>query len=347
MVGAISTYSLSNDLRHAIMEMQARLNKSQREMSSGRVANLSEALGVDVSRDFAFGIRKDDLHAISQTNDVVASRLDATQASLDSIVQTAKDFRSALILAQKDGSAAALQSEATTALSTFIATLNTTAAGEYVFGGVNTDIAPIVDYFATPPAANKQALDTQFLATFGAPQSNPVVSSITASQMQSFLNGSFANLFATGNWTAGWSNASSQTIQSRISLSQTQVTSVTANDPALQKLAAAYTMVSDLGLDSLSTPAYETVVQNAIQYVDDAITGLIQLQASVGVMQKNVATANDQISSQDGLLQTYIGQLEDVDPAEAASKANDLMTQIETAYSLTSKISQLSLVKYL
>ncbi len=329
------------------MEMQARLNKSQREMSSGRVANLSETLGVDVSRDLAFGIRKDDLHAISQTNDVVASRLDATQASLDSIVQTAKDFRSALILAQKDGSAAALQSEATTSLSTFIATLNTTAAGEYVFGGVNTDIAPIVDYFATPPAANKQALDAQFLATFGMPQSNPVVSSITASQMQSFLNGSFANLFAPGNWTAGWSNASSQTIQSRISLSQTQVTSVTANDPALQKLAAAYTMVSDLGLGGLSTPAYETVVQNAIQYVDDAITGLIQVQASVGVMQKNVATANDQISSQDGLLQTYIGQLEDVDPAEAASKVNDLMTQIESAYSLTSKISQLSLVKYL
>jgi flagellar hook-associated protein 3 FlgL len=36
-----------------------------------------------------------------------------------------------------------------------------------------------------------------------------------------------------------------------------------------------------------------------------------------------------------------------IEPAEAALKINDLMTQIETAYALTAKISQLSLVKYL
>jgi flagellar hook-associated protein 3 FlgL len=347
MLNAISTYSLTNDLRQSISETQLQLVKSQRELSSGRVANLSEALGGGVARDFSLGIRREELQAISQTNTIVASRLEATQATLTGIVQNAEDLRSALISSQNIGNALVSQNQATMTFSTFISTLNTNASGEYIFGGINIDNAPIVDYFAAPPSANKLGVDAQFLSAFGVPQSSPGVSAITAPQMQSFLSGPFANLFSSANWNADWSNASNQAIQSRISLSQTTLTSVTANDPALQKLTMAYTMVSDLGLGNLSVPAYQTVVQTATQLIDEALAGLNQTQAGVGMMQQSVMTANNQIASQQGLLEIYVGDLENIEPAEAALKINDLMTQIETAYALTAKISQLSLVKYL
>jgi flagellar hook-associated protein 3 FlgL len=347
MLSNISTYALNNELRQSILEMQTQLAKSWQELATGRVASLAHTLGGAAGRDFSLGIRREELLTIGQTNDIVASRLEATQASLTSIVRDAEDLRGALIASQNLGDATVLQYQATTTFATFISTLNTSHSGEYIFGGINIGQPPMVDYFATPPAANKLAVDSGFLLAFGVPQSSPGVGAITASQMQSFLSGPFNNLFSPANWTSLWSNASSQSIQNRISLTQTTVTSVSANDPALQKLATAYAMVSDLGLTNLGAPAYQTLVTTAAQLIDEALAGLNQTQATVGMMQERVTTANDQIASQHSLLQIYVGELENIDPAEAATKINQLMTQIETAYALTSKIGQLSLVKFI
>jgi flagellar hook-associated protein 3 FlgL len=347
MLTSISTYSLTNDLRRSILELQSQLNKSQRELSLGRVTNLSEALGVNVALDYSLGVQHADLKAITETNNLVLSRLEATQVALTSIVENARTLRSALISSQNSGSAAVLQNEAATALTTFISALNTAASGQFVFGGIHVDAAPISDYFASPASPAKQAVDLAFFAAFGAPQSSAGASAITTSQMQAFLSGPFASLFSSANWTANWSSASNQAVQSRISLSETILTSVSANDPALQKLAAAYTMVSDLGLSSLNASAYQTVVQTATQYIDDAIAGINRLRSTVGVMQSAVTNANQRLAVQGDALQGRLGDLEDVDPAEAATKVNALMTQIETAYRLTARISELTLAKYL
>jgi flagellar hook-associated protein 3 FlgL len=64
-------------------------------------------------------------------------------------------------------------------------------------------------------------------------------------------------------------------------------------------------------------------------------------------MQSAVTNANQRLAVQGDALQGRLGDLEDVDPAEAATKVNALMTQIETAYRLTARISELTLAKYL
>jgi flagellar hook-associated protein 3 FlgL len=57
--------------------------------------------------------------------------------------------------------------------------------------------------------------------------------------------------------------------------------------------------------------------------------------------------ASDQMSLQMNLLSTQVGGLESVNTYEVATRITDLQTQIETSYSLTSQLQQLSLVKYL
>jgi flagellar hook-associated protein 3 FlgL len=231
-------------------------------------------------------------------------------------------------------------------LERLISALNSGLNGDYIFAGTNTSNQPITDYYAAS-APNKAAVDSAFAAAFGMPQGSPGVSGISGASMQSFLDTQFAPLFQGTSWTANWSSASSQPLTNRISESQTANTSVSANNPAFQQLAQAYSMIADLGTQTLNSSAYQAVTSTARSLLTSAISKLIDLQASAGLVQSDVSTASSQISVQMNILSTQIGKLESVDPYEITTRVTDLKTQIETSYSLTSQLQQLSLVKYL
>jgi flagellar hook-associated protein 3 FlgL len=165
--------------------------------------------------------------------------------------------------------------------------------------------------------------------------------------MQSFITTDFAPLFQGTNWSSDWSSASSTTTSSEISPSQSATTSVSANDSAFQNLAEAYTMVAALGTQNLGSAALQTVVSNAESLMNTGLSGLTSIQSSVGATQDDITSANNQMSVEMSVLSTQIGNLENVNPYEASTEVSNLQTQLETAYSLTSQLSQLSLVKYL
>jgi flagellar hook-associated protein 3 FlgL len=245
------------------------------------------------------------------------------------------------------GSPTAILTEAKTALTTLISTLNVSDGASHVFAGINSDTAPITDFFGSGTPANKKAVDDAFLANFGFSQSDPRVSTITPDQMKSFLQGPMAALYSQANWAQNWSTASDEAVQSRISVSRTTATSITANESAFRDLASGYSMLSAVGLESLSPAAYQAAIETATKYIQSGVSKVTQLQAGVGSMQSALASASQTMSAQKDLLNTQIGALENVDPTEAAARVNSLMTQIETAYSLTAQLRNLSLAKYL
>lgn len=344
-----STPSLTAGLHRSVLEVQTQLTKAQAEVSTGRVADLSLSLGRVVARDYALGLSDADLQSISQSNSAVAGRLDTTQAALTSIADTAQKFLEAIAGARSatGSSATSLASIAASNLKSLISGLNTSVSGIYIFGGINSAVPPMADYFANPASANKTAVDLAFSTEFGMSQSSAGVGLITASQMQTFLSGSFSNLFSSAGWSADWSSASSQPLQSRVSLSLTTATSVTANDPALQKLAMAYTMVADLGTANLDAPAYQEIIKTATDTMSQAISELTGLRASVGLTQNTVSDADRTISLQRSAIATQIGSLENVDSYEASTRLSNLTTQLEIAYTITGKIQQLTLAKYI
>jgi flagellar hook-associated protein 3 FlgL len=349
MTAITSTSTMNNALRNALMSLQTELTQRQKELSTGVVADLGQSLGVSAGRDMALEVNREDVIAIQAGNGVVDTRLGATQTSLGSLSTVAQQLRQTLIAGQSAATGAdpsTLQAQARSALAAFTATLNTNDGSSFIFGGVKNDAPPMADYFATPPSANKQAIDAAFSGAFGMSQTSAGVSAITPAQMQTFLSGPFAAQFNAPNWS-NWSSASDQPMQNRISASQTADTSISANAPALRELAMGYAMLSDLGMPNLSAATAATVQAAALQHIDHAVAGLTQLQASAGAMQAGVKTANDALAVQQNFLETQIGAMENVDPATTATRVNALMTQIETSYTLTSKIQQLSLAKYL
>ncbi|MGY6568320.1 MAG: flagellin, partial [Salinarimonas sp.] len=71
------------------------------------------------------------------------------------------------------------------------------------------------------------------------------------------------------------------------------------------------------------------------------------VKARLGVSQNRVAAADERLSIQRDIINRQIVDLENVDPFETATRVNSLMTQVEMSYSLTARIRQLSLLKYM
>lgn len=81
-------------------------------------------------------------------------------------------------------------------------------------------------------------------------------------------------------------------------------------------------------------------VSNALDGIDAMIGRLSQAQARVQEIEES---QNHQIN----LLNNIVGDVEDVDRNEVALKVSTLATQIEISYSVTARVSQLTLINYL
>jgi flagellar hook-associated protein 3 FlgL len=328
--------------------VQVQLAQAQKEMITGRFADVGLEVGFKTGQSLSLRQEHTRLKTIIDTNALVSSRLETTQASLQTMADTANDFLSQL-LASNNGelTGAALQDQATSNLKAFIDTMNASFNGAYLFAGVNTDVKPLTEYYATPVAANRLAVANAFLADFGITQSDPTVGTIGGPAMQTFLDTTFSDLFIDPAWTTDWSSASNQNVRNRISTNDLVETSVNANEVAFRELAKVYTMVADLGTQDLGQEAFETVVNQAILDVSVAIQGITDLQARMGIAQERVADSNERMAIQVDILTTQVSAIEAVDPNEAATRVNQLLTQIETSYAITARIMGLSIIHYL
>jgi len=344
----VSTLANSTAARQSVLSLQSQLVKAQNELASGKVDDLGLALGNETGQTFDLSQQQSLLQTTIDTNNVVSTRLAAVQNAADGLQSSAQSFLKTLLGAQGGSiSQSLVQTQAQGNLQDLISGLNTSVAGQYVFGGDNTGTAPITNYFVNPPAANKQAVDAAFSAAFGTTQSGAGVQNITPAAMTSFLQNQFAALFQGTNWSSTWSSATSGPIESRIAPNETVDTSVSANQPVAQNLAMAYTMVADLGTANLSSQTFQAVIAQATQLIGQATQQLTQTQASVGNTQASLTDANSKMTIQMNVLSSQLNQMEQVNPYDLSTQINQLTTQLETSYSLTARLQNLSLVNYL
>jgi flagellar hook-associated protein 3 FlgL len=343
-ISSISTASLSSVLSSSVSNLQTQLAEAEIELSTGQDADVGLTLGAGTGQAISLQQQESYLQTLTTSNNAAATRLTNTQTVLGNVQSTAQDFLNSLIENNNiTSSASSLQTSATSGLQSLISNLNSELGGSYIFAGTNTATAPISDYFASS-SPNAAAVNSAITTQFGSP---PDFSTTTGAQMTSFLDNQFSSLFSGANWTSDWSSASDTTLSNQISTSSKQSTSVSANRAAFQQLAEAYTMVSSLGSQNLTSDAYQAVVTKAQSLVSSAITGLTDIQANVGVVQSNITSSNTQMSAQITIFSTQVDNLESADAYNAATNVNNLQTQIETAYSLTNQLKQLSLVNYI
>ncbi|KRE15738.1 hypothetical protein ASE63_15965 [Bosea sp. Root381] len=344
----ISNYSLSATLRNSVAKARDNLADATKEATTMRHADIGLTLGGSTGKTVGLRDQQNRLNGIIDTNALVSSRLEVTQKALDGLRDTAEKFLATLIgVRDGDKGADALKSEAKNNLQATTAALNSSASGQFIFAGINTQQQPMTDYFGTPPSGNKTALDAAFLAHFTITQNDPAVANITQAAMEDFLQNVLPTQFADPAWGANWSSAFDQNMTSRISLSEVVDVSTNANTQAMRDLTMAYTLAYDLGTENLNTNAFRAVVDASIDSINKAILGITATQAQLGSVEERVRVSSERLTIQRDIMIKQIKAFEGVDPYEANVRVTDLTTQLDTAYALTVRIQQLNILKFM
>jgi flagellar hook-associated protein 3 FlgL len=347
-ISNVSTQYLTSALTLAVTQTQSQLATATTESSTGQYADLGLHLGDQSGYELSLKNQYALLQTLTDSNNVVSTNLTTATTTLDAIRTNAQSTLQGLTQwGTGAGAGSTLQSLGASALQDLISAANTTSANQYIFGGINSSAAPMANYFSATTSAAKTAIDNAFQAQFGTTPNSAAASSITASQMQQFLDNQFAALFQGASWSSDWSSASSTNVSSTIAPGETIDTGTNANQPAFQQLAQAYAMLTEFGGTSLSQAAQQAVASTASSLITSGISSVIQTEAVVGESQSQITDANNSMSSQMTILQTQIGNLDDVNSYQVATEVSTLQTQLQTAYQLTAQLQQLSLAKYL
>ncbi|MDE1991617.1 MAG: flagellar hook-associated family protein [Rhizobiaceae bacterium] len=348
----ISSAAIQNAMRQTIRESQNEMTDASTEATTGVYADIGVALGSNTSVSVNLTREVSRIDSLLDSNAVANQRLSSSQTALGDMSSSAQDLLDQLVALRGSADTSSIQlaqQQASATLSNFVSDANTMVNGEYLFAGTNTDVQPVTDNTSAATLAIQSALNTYMGAL-----SPPVTSSsdLTGAQMTDFITTKVEPMFtddsapAPNNW-ASWSSASDQNMTSRISNSQVVDSSTNANEPGMRYVALATTVVNALMGQDLSPDALNAVTDQAISYSRQAIDGINDQTSALGLSQSRVTDANTSLSAQKDIINTNIIDLTGVDPYEASTKVNSLETQLETAYTIISKIQQLSLVNYL
>ena len=345
----VSTYALGTSMLSGLARTQNELTKLTGESSSGQYVDLGLQLGDQSGYELSLRNQTNLLQTLSTANNLTVTNLSAAQTALDAIRATAESAVKTLTstTAGSSGAGTTLQTTGTNALQELISDTNTNSNGQYVFGGDNNSVAPMTDYFSSTTSAAKSNIDAAFQSTFGFAPTSASASTITASQMQSFISGTLDPLFSSANWTSDWSSASNTDVTTQIAPGESATTSTNANQPGFQQLAEGYALLAEFGGSSLSSATQQAVITAASSLINQGVSSLTTTEATLGTAQTRVTDATTSMSNQLTILQTQVGNLDNVNYSAVAVQLSSLSTQLETAYQLTAQLQKMNLAQYL
>lgn len=345
-VSFVSSQAISQAMRYQMLRMQADLVSANKEMVTLRVADVGLAIGARTGMSVSFHREIDRLKGLTDTNQLAASRLSSTQVVLQQLTANSNKLTQAFTTALSSaGDSKIARQEAEAILASMNGSLNSHLNGEFLFAGINTDVKPMND-FLDPTSPNRVAMELAFSTHFGFGVDSPAIANIEPADMIDFLDNVVTPSLMGAGW-ADWSSATDQTVVSRITLSETAQTSVSANIDPIRRLAMAAATVSLMVGLGMKSSTEEAILTHAQGQIGGAVIGLANQQGYTGIAQERLERANERMSTQTDLLKKSLNDLEGVDENEAAVNVKGLLAQIELSYSLTARMQQMSLLKYL
>ena len=322
-----------NTMRHTT-QIKTRLGILTGEMSSGIAHDLTAHLGGDAGR------LSDIDHRLGLIAGYRASAAEAGQflAAMQTTLQGVEAVRGTLAAQLVTLPGSALSSQLVTATETGKAAfetlsraLNTRLADRSLFAGTATDVAALAD-----PAAMLASL------------SLAIAGSTTAADVQTAIDtwfdsptGGFATLAYQGDRGAALSR--------RIDTDTSVTLNARADDPALRNLlkaAATAALAGDSGL-ALSDDAKATLLRGAGLQLVTAAQPLVDLQARLGLAESTVEETTVRQTAQKTAYGIIRNDLISADPYDTAAALQQVQQQLETHYTLTARLSRLSLVEYI
>lgn len=361
-INPISTYVLNNSQRSIVSQAQAEINEASYEAATQRIKDPGLKLGRQTGRFIENENQISTLKGLKDSNNLAAQRMASAQSALQSLVAASEkdkpggsliQFNNALMGDSVSNAPKTMQTAAQTALDSFVSAMNTSYNGEYVFGGTNTSEPPFDYYKAGSNVGASQVVLQTFHDYFGFDVNDPQVANITDSQMKSFIDGPFNDLFKDPSWGTNFSRAEDGAVMNRISASgETVDISTSANEAGFRDAMKNMILVAEFGNIGLSKEAQEALSDRARAGSDNkatgsAITEIITSASNLGNSQNRVTNANKHIDAQLNILNSTRNEMIGADASEASAKMIQLQTVLQISYNMTARIANMTLANYI
>lgn len=315
---------LSSGINETVTRLRERIDTTSEEAVTGQYKDLTAHLSGRIGQAMLSQKAIDDVANERTQLTLKASRLDIIQQSLtavdDNIGQLGVRMKAAL--GSEDYTAReAVVRDAQAALASTFSTLNTRHGERYLFSGDATNTKPFADVDSFLDDVRSMAASATDATDF-------------ATQMDAYFNTSGSG------WQANIYSGTSDT---------SDPASVTGTDPAITKTVWGLAVLALAGSDetlALLNGNSDALIQ-AADTLAEGQAALTNVRAERGIIQAQIESSKDALDLEETVLTQSFNQMTARDQYEAASELKQLETGLEAAYTLTARLSNLSLLNYM
>lgn len=332
--------STIGDLRQHILTsrnntaLKSELGTLVQELTSGKVSDLTSHLGSGQTNLAGVDRQLEMLGRFAQSNTETGQLLSAMQTALAGVDGHRATTSGALLTIDASSSMTQITnagSIATYGFEASVQSLNMRFGDRAMFGGTDLDTNPLSD-----PA---DMLDALRLAVTGLTTAEDVGDAIDA----------WFDTPAGGFETTGYQGDALGQLSKPVDANQAVQIGVRADDQAIRdtlKALAKGALAGDATLALDSTNRQDLQRQGGVELLSAAVP-LAGVQAQVGYVEGQVAEASVRITAQESSFGIARNDLVTADPFDTATRLQAVQLQLETHYTLTARLSRLSLTEYL
>ena len=334
-MSAISVGDLSRSfqLRNDTARLRGDMQRLTEELSSGRRADLRTAVAGDFG---ALGVIERSLTTLSAYRlaaDETALILDAGQRALEQVQTNSTALAPTLMLIQRGTGPEQIDAAGQDARSRFAAVvtaLNARVADRTILAGAAT---------GGPALAGSEAmLDELTVAVAGA---------LTADDVRTAVDAWFDP--GGGFETSGYLGSAVPLSPIEVAEGDAIQLTLRADDPAIRETLTGFALAAllDRGVLTGQNGERGALARMAGETLLSADAAFTAPRAEIGTLQERVDTARARTLADTGAMEIAKSEIVAVDPFRAAAELQTVEAQLETLYTLTARLSRLSLTEFL
>jgi len=356
MVSNVGTFAQNDLLRRRMLEIQTDVNRLQVQVSSGKKSDAYSGLGDGARLSLNLRATKTTTQTFIDANVVTRTRMEQMQNVLARVKDIAADVRNAALMAISSATVpaangdAALKAQAQSAIKEITQLLNTEIDGFHLFAGRMTDIAPMVDPGDIGIAGSP--LDNAAQAAAVSPLANSVASGDTVyDNVVLHLDGTAVGAVPGSSpvrYYGGEFNAADDSlIVARIDNNFDLDYGVTGRNGAFNDVMQALYALATTDLSTATDAGYRQVATRAAADLASGFDGVISEIGALGVKQSQLQDLTTRHQDFLTTLDLQIGDVEDVDMADAVSRLTFTQNNLEASFKLIAGLRELSLARFL
>jgi len=333
---SVGDMSQTYQMRRHNVQLKSTISRLSDEMVTGISQDLGAAVGGDFTALAAIDhslARSDTFKQVAEETTLVAS---TQQNALETIQGHAQTIGPTLVSSSYSGSSGMIDSGAQTAAERFssvIDALNISVAGRYVFSGTTTDTKPVA------------SADTIISGLETA-----ISGLIAAEDIANAVDDWFDAASGDGGFLDQAYLGSDDSLASvRVSETDTAQLKITAADQTIRDSLKGFALATLVARDLVpsDTETRALLIRAAGERITAGEREITDLRSELGTVESIITDAQTRNSAQKTALGIARKDLVGVDDYESATALEAAQTQMETLYTLTSRLTKLSLTDYL